>query len=109
MTKVEYLRSWLADKGYHFTAEHLVWDKDFLYPILSVRGGRRRKLTDVEAYGGVALDSDPLYAEYLDQQIRRLETRLNGLAASQSAAAKQEAAEWSELCAALRDKREGLT
>ena len=34
MTKTEMLRQWLADNGYAFQLERLVWDKGNLYPIL---------------------------------------------------------------------------
>ena len=107
MTKAEYLRCWLCDKGYTFTDERLVRDKDFLYPVFSVRGGTRRTLSPAEAYGGVLLDADPLYVQYLNQQIRRLETRLEGLSTARSDNAS-EMEKWSALRSALVKKREEL-
>ena len=39
MTKAADLRYWLAVNGYGFTEERLVWDKNYLYPVLRVTGG----------------------------------------------------------------------
>ena len=79
MTKTEMLRKWLADNGYAFTGERLVFDKDYLYPILLVRGGAQPALSEAEQYGGVMLDDDPLYADYLDERIQKLTVAIDGL------------------------------
>ena len=79
MTKVEMLRKWLADNGYAFTGERLVFDKDYLYPILLVRGGAQPVLSEAQQYGGVMLDDDPLYADYLDERIKKLTVAIDGL------------------------------
>ena len=79
MTKVEMLRKWLADNGYTFTGERLVFDKDYLYPILLVRGGAQPALSEAEQYGGVMLEGDPLYADYLDERIKKLTVAIDGL------------------------------
>ena len=79
MTKVEMLRKWLADNGYTFTGERLVFDKDYLYPILLVRGGAQPALSEAEQYGGVLLEGDPLYADYLDERIKKLTVAIDGL------------------------------
>ncbi len=106
MTKVEFLRKWLTDKGYTFTGEHLVFDKDFLYPIISVTGGEPRKLTDEETYAGVLLESDPLYGLYLDQQMKRLRIRIGGLIRSGNEAAEEEIRCLEKLFGALNARKE---
>ena len=50
MTKVELLRGWLRENGYRCTE-----------------------------YGGFCLEHDPLYGLYLEQQLRRLYLRMDGL------------------------------
>lgn len=79
MTKVELLRKWLADNGYTFTGERLVFDKDYLYPIMLVHGGVQPALSEAEQYGGVMLDDDPLYGDYLDERIKKLTVAIDGL------------------------------
>jgi len=82
MSKMEFLRKWLPENGYAFLAERLVWDKDYLYPIFCVRGGKKSFLTPAQQYGGVLLEDDPLYGAYLNQQLRRLQTAIDGLSRS---------------------------
>lgn len=106
MTKVEMLRTWLADNGYYFTGEHLVFDKDFLYPIFCISGGAQQKLTEEDAYGGVLLNGDPLYGTYLEQQICKLQRRIDGLRRSESAVSQTEAARLEDLRLALAKRRE---
>lgn len=94
MTKTEMLRGWLPEHGYTITGEYLVRDKDFLYPVLEVRGGLCRPLTLAEQFGGVCLWNDPLYREYLDHQMKRLRRASEGLRCAedgQQAAAEKEA------------------
>lgn len=108
MTKVEYLRKWLLDNGYAFTEERLVWDKDHLYPVFAVRGGTQPPLTAAQQYGGVLLDGDPLYADYLDERMGKLQKAMNGLRRSHTAENTVKAEALSEICRALREKRETL-
>ncbi len=108
MTKAEMLRVWLADNGYTFTGEHLVFDKKTLYPIFCVTGGRRESLTQSEAYGGLLLDDDPLYGQYLDQQIKKLRIRIDGLRRARKTPEDEELTHLEELCAALKSRREGI-
>jgi len=108
MTKVENLRIWLADNGFTFTGEHLVYDKNFLYPILCVTGGMPAQLSEADAYGGVALENDPLYGMYLDQQMKKLQRRIAGLNCSESEASRMEAKRLEDLRQALVNRREGL-
>ena len=79
MTKVELLRGWLRENGYRCTEERLVQDKGKLYVILSVTGGPSGEASDAERYGGFCLEHDPLYGLYLEQQLRRLYLRMDGL------------------------------
>ena len=108
MTKVETLRIWLSDKGYSFTEERLVSDKDFLYPILCVRGGERRTLTAAESFAGILLEHDPLWGRYLTQQMNKLRIRIDGLRRSGSEAARGEIHRLEELYAALAKRKEKL-
>ena len=108
MTKVEYLRKWLVDNGYRFTEERLVFDKSYLYPVFAVRGGTQPPLTPAQQYGGVLLDDDPLYADYLDERIGKLQRAVDGLRRSATPENSERADHLSEVCQALREKRETL-
>lgn len=108
MTKVEFLRKWLSDNGYSFTDERLVFDKDHLYPVFAVRGGRQLPLTLAQQYGGVLLDGDPLYADYLDERIGKLQKAINGLQKSAAAESVVKVKELTELCRILKEKRDAL-
>ena len=105
MTKVEMLRRWLADNGYTFTGERLVFDKDHLYPIMLVRGGAQEKLTLGQQYGGVMLDSDPLYGEYLDERIMKLTVAIDGLMRAKDEGHRATAQEMDAIRTALTEKR----
>ena len=105
MTKVEMLRKWLADNGYTFTGERLVFDKDHLYPIMLVRGGTQETLTLAQQYGGVMLDGDILYGEYLDERIMKLTVAIDGLMRAKNEAQRAAAEEMQEIRTALTEKR----
>lgn len=108
MTKVEYLRKWLVDKGYAFTEERLVWDKDHLYPVFAVRGGTQPPLTAAQQYGGVLLDGDPLYGAYLDERIGKLQKAVEGLQKSSVVESAVKVKELTGLCRILKEKRDAL-
>ena len=108
MTKVEFLRKWLSDNGYSFTDERLVFDKDHLYPVFAVRGGRQSPLTLAQQYGGVLLDGDPLYGVYLDERIGKLQKAINGLQKSAAIESTVKVKELTELCRILKEKRDTL-
>ena len=108
MTKAEYLRKWLADNGYRFTEERLVFDKNYLYPVFAVRGGTQPSLTPAQQYGGVLLDGDPLYADYLDERMGKLQRAIDGLRRSATPENTVKAESLSEICQALKEKRETL-
>lgn len=79
MTKTVDLRKWLAVNGYCFTEERLVRDKNYLYPVLRVKGGAWGELTELQALTGVLLADDPLYGEYLAQHKEKLRRAAEGL------------------------------
>lgn len=108
MTKAEWLRDWLVKHGYRFTAERLVWDKDFLYPVMQVTGGTQAPLTEVEQYGGLLLDGDPLYGTYLQHQMDRLARAIHGMSRSSNPSSHEKAGQLESLRLALEKKKECL-
>ena len=108
MTKVEYLRKWLVDNGYCFTEERLVFDKNYRYPVFAVRGGAQPPLTLTQQYGGVLLDGDPLYADYLDERIGKLQKTVEGLQKSSVVESAVKVKELTGLCRVLKEKRDAL-
>ncbi len=107
MTKSEMLRGWLADNGYRFLKERLVWDKGNLYPVFLIEGGKQEPLTPTQRYGGAAME-DPLEREYLDHQIARLRRSIDGLRKSQDPKSAREADNREVICQALEEKRRSL-
>lgn len=109
MTKAADLRYWLAVNGYRFTEERLVWDKNYLYPVLRVTGGGTlQTLTERQALTGVALDNDPLYREYLTQQADKLRRTAEGLRRSAKPDAQQRADAAEALAREIEEKRDTL-
>lgn len=80
MSKAEVLRAFLPEGGFAVLAERLVQDKGVLYPILTVRGGEMPALPDARAWGGAALEGDPLWGLYLADRLLRLRRAAAGLA-----------------------------
>ena len=78
-TKIEELRIWLTEQGYCCEEEKLVFDKEKLYVVLLVRGGKSAACSVLDSYAGFCLSEDPLYGMYLDRQIKRLQLRAAGL------------------------------
>lgn len=105
MTKAAALRHWLADNGYTFTDEHLVEDKGRIYPILCVKGGVFRPLTEADALCGVLLADDPLYATYLTEHITKLRRSAEGLRRSSDPGGGRLAAQAESLAAELEERR----
>lgn len=105
MTKAAALRHWLADNGYTFTDEHLVEDKGRIYPILCVKGGVFRPLTEAEALCGVLLADDPLYAAYLTEHITKLRRSAEGLRRSSDPSGGRLAVQAESLAAELEEWR----
>ncbi|MBQ0038146.1 MAG: SAM-dependent methyltransferase [Clostridiales bacterium] len=107
MTKPELLRVWLTENGYRINCEHLVRDKDYLYPIFKVYGGQQQ-LTLAEEYGGVGLDCDPLYETYLEQRIGRLTHAIDGLKRGNREQNRAKIGRLEEICNALKEKKGAL-
>jgi tRNA A22 N-methylase len=105
MTKARELRHWLTDNGFAFTEERLVWDKDFLYPIMAVTGGKQSPLTEIQYEYGVMLQGDPLYGDFLDQQIGRLQRVADSKRRARSEDILREAAQLDGMCDELRRMR----
>lgn len=79
MTKIELLRTWLAENGYAITAERLVRDKEVLYAVITATGGESVPLSPAQAYCGVKLQHDPLWGDCLDERIGKLTRAAQGL------------------------------
>lgn len=109
MTKVEMLRGWLSDNGYCFTGESLVWDKNYIYPIMILKGGEMSCLSEAEKWSGhIKLQNDPLYKDYLTRQISRLQKAIGGLKLANDIVSHQKADELSKICRILEKKRKQL-
>lgn len=108
MTKAELLRDWLADHGYRFIKERLVWDKDYLYPVMQVAGGNQPKLTALQRRVGVAMSNDPLYGEYLTQHIAKLQRAIDGMNNSHKDGNQEKVQEFSALLQELEQERRRL-
>lgn len=109
MTKTELLRGWLAEHGYRFVRERLVWDKDILYPVMEVTGGEQPKLTAVQCKIGVALSDDPLYPEYLAQHIAKLQRAIGGMMQSGSRKNHEKAQELTAVLCELQQEKERIS
>ena len=94
-TKVELLRRWISENGYVCRDERLVWDT----------AGESFTPDEARLYGGLHLEGDPLYGDYLDAQLRRLRRRLEGLRHSREGA---DCGTLPQLIAALEKKKEAL-
>ena len=109
MTKAAELRRWLADNGYCFTAERLVFDKDFIYPVMVVTGGKQKELTELQLRYGVYLADDPLYGDYLQREISRLNKQIEGLRRAEDPAKREQADRFEQLCTVLDEMRKGCS
>ena len=83
-TKLEELRLWLCENGYAIAREHLVRDKGKLYVVMTATAGERFTPSAEQLYGGLALEREALYGDYLAHQISRLRRRAEGLRRSGS-------------------------
>ena len=105
MTKVELLRRWISENGYVCRDERLVWDKGKLYVVLQMTAGEPFTPDEARLYGGLHLEGDPLYGDYLEAQLHRLRRRLDGLRHSREGA---DCGTLPQLIAALEKKKEAL-
>ena len=65
-------------------------------------------MTAVEQYAGIALDGDPLYADYLKHQMSRLQKAIDGLNRANDCCSHGRACEFEEIRRALEEKRNKL-
>ena len=105
MTKVELLRRWISENGYVCRDERLVGDKGKLYVVLQMTAGEPFTPDEVRLYGGLHLEGDPLYGDYLDAQLHRLRRQLDGLRHSREG---EDCGTLPQLIAALEKKKEAL-
>lgn len=105
MTKIGELRRWLCDHGYRFCDERLVWDKDFLYPVMTVTGGVQETLSELQLDYGVFLEKDPLYDDYITLQIGRLQRVANNKRRSKKEEIQREAVSLDKLRCQLQGLR----
>ena len=104
-SRQELLRTWLVEHGFRILREHLALDKGTIYNVMQVEAGGAPPLSEVELYGGVNLEDDPLYGDYLDWQIQKMERSVKGLRLSKSDGAQQRANELERLMALLNEKK----
>ena len=109
MTKIPFLRAWLAENGYRFENEKLVWENNGYFPVMAVRGGEPCGLSEAEIYGGVKLDADPLLLPSLDREIEKLRRAAEGLAMSDSLKNAERLEKIRGTIAALEEKRGALS
>ncbi len=107
MTRAELLRPWLAQQGYRFLAERLVYENHTYFPVIAVTGGGAREtLTPGQAWGGILLQQDPLQGSALAATIRRLEIAAHGLEHSAAPENAAQAARYRAVCGQLSAMKE---
>lgn len=88
MTRAEVLRYWLIYNEFEISEEDLVADGGVLYSVLTARFGGCTKLNEAELYTGSysMLCNHALFPIFLEQQIHRFRSMLNGMESSVNAA-----------------------
>lgn len=81
-TKQELLRPWLIAHGGRIESEHLVRDKGTIYAVLTVTRGEQKPLNAAQGYCGVMNPHEPLYGDYAQERIEKLEHTVEGLKTS---------------------------
>ena len=104
-SRQELLRTWLTEHGFRILREHLALDKGTIYNVMQVQAGVSAPLREVELYGGVNAEEDPLYGDYLDWQINKMAQAVKGLRLSKNDDAQQRADELERLMALLQEKK----
>lgn len=86
MTRQYVLRYWLVYNGFEILSEALVKDKGIIYPVITARFGGETRLSDGELFVGKyeLVGGEPLFEEYCAQQIKRLESAVEGLKRSEA-------------------------
>ena len=107
MTKAEVLRTWLSEQGYVFLKERLVLENRTYFPIMALRGGGTgQPLSIGQAWGGVALQDDPLQGNALDALLHLCTYALNGLERSTVPKNLERAAQQRAILVQLRRMKE---
>ena len=107
MTKQPLLRAWLAEHGYGFVEERLVYENHTYFPVMAVAGGGRAQTLPAAAqWGGVLLREDPLQGGALSETIRHLRCAAEGLEQSAAPENKRKAAEHRMVMEALQRMKE---
>ncbi len=107
MTKQPLLRAWLAEHGYRFLEERLVYENHTYFPVMAVTGGGTpRVLSAAAQWGGVLLDRDPLQGAALSETIRHLRCAAEGLEQSAAPENKRKVAEHRTVMEALQRMKE---
>lgn len=107
MTKAEVLRPWLAEQGYRFVEEHLVYENHTYFPVMVVSGGNTPEtLTAGQCWGGVSLLHDPLQGKALEMLLRHLSAALTGLMQSNHPENRAKARTQHALIAQLQQMKE---
>lgn len=80
-TKLPQLRRWLNDNAYDVIDARLVYDSGRLYQVWQVVAGARRGLTAFELLlePSLVAKADPLLPVYVDQLVKKLHIRIQGL------------------------------
>lgn len=104
-SRQELLRTWLIEHGFRILREHLALDKGTIYNVMQVVAGESQPLSEVELYGGVNLEEDPLYGDYLEWQIQKMTQAVKGLRLSKNEEAQQRAEDLERLMALLSEKK----
>lgn len=109
MTKVEFLRPWLSERGYVIEQERLVYENRTYFPVMAVTGGgEKRELSLGQIWGGVALQNDPLQTKALDETIRHLNYALTGLGKSSLPENKQRSEQYRCIIEQLQAMKEEI-
>lgn len=86
MTKAEFLRKWLYEKGFEISEETTAYDQGKAYAVMLVKyTGVRREIDDAEAYTGKITDR-----HFLELTAGKLLKNAAGMEKSESAAAEAE-------------------
>lgn len=107
MTKQPFLRTWLAEHGYQFLEERLVYENHTYFPVMMVTGGGTGEaLSPGAQWGGVLLGGDVLQGFALAETIRHLAAAAEGLERSAGQESQEKAAYYHMVIDALERMKE---
>lgn len=107
MSRVEVLRSFLADHGYAIRREAVIPERDTLYPLMLVTAGKMT-LSPGQIYGGAELLHDPMGDRYLIHRILQYQGAVAGCNRSSAPGPEiqRQADQLREIITALLEMRE---